>query len=127
METNQRQFSRSTLQVKALLKPTGTTEQYETRVLDLSMNGARLSPVECVRKGALCDLALVLDGGVESIVLEVSGNIIRADAEETVLAFSALELDSIPHLQELILYYSADPDKVESEFDSHIGLKSLQG
>lgn len=126
MNDNQRRFSRSALQVRAILKPAGTTEEHETTVLDLSMNGARLQPVAIIDKGALCDLELVLDGGGDTpLIIETTGTVTRTDEEATVLAFTALEMDSIPRLQELILYYASDPDKVEAEFDAHLGLKPM--
>ncbi len=55
--------------------------------------------------------------------LQVGGQVARVEAEGIGIRFTEVPLDSLDDLRNLILYNSPDPDQVEREFGSNLGLK----
>ena len=57
------------------------------------------------------------------IRLEVTGKVSRVDDDGMAIEFTGVPLDDLEHLRNLIRFNAEDPNAVEDEFDSHIGLK----
>ena len=124
-ESESREFSRSPVNVKSLVRlESGVL--VEGLIQDVSMNGVlfkaeRLLPIDtCVR------LVLILEGGQGELKIDTHGIVRRLDEGVMAIQFQNIDAESIEHLRRLVLYNAIDPDKVDREFQQHIGLKSAE-
>lgn len=93
--------------------------------IDVSMSGVRLSYGDPVPPaGSLCMVSLFLQPlDEQSIVIEAAGKIVRSDSGSIAVEFTGLDPDSFYHLRQLILNNAGDPEKAESQFDAHWGIR----
>lgn len=93
-----------------------------TAVRTLSMNGMFVLTEEQLEEGSEWEITISL---VEhEIEIELLGKVVRNYPEGVAFQFTKiLGAESYAHLRNLVLYNAADTDKVESEFDSHAGIK----
>ena len=124
-ESESREFSRSPVNVKSLVRlESGVL--VEGLIQDVSMNGVlfkaeRLLPIDtCVR------LVLILEGGQGELKIDTHGIIKHLNKNIMAIQFQNIDAESIEHLRRLVLYNAIDPDKVDREFQQHIGLKSAE-
>ena len=88
------------------------------------LTGLYLFCPESLPLGKACQVTLFLGEGQSQIHIEAKGRVIRTD--DTGMGIALTEImgaDSFDHLRNLVMYNSACPNLVESEFKSHIGLK----
>ena len=117
---NRREFTRVRIQLDAEISAddkasiNGVAE-------DLSLNGLYIPSTGKLPIGTECVIAPVLDG--RDIRLEVAGKVTRQNEGGMAIEFTGVPLDDLEHLRNLIRFNADDPNTVEDEFDSHIGLK----
>lgn len=93
---------------------------------DLSLNGCFVTGVPAPPTGCPCRAVLHLDGRGGSLIVTAEASVVRAGADGFALHFHELvELESYEHLRHYIRWHAADPDQVEAEFDSHLGLRRI--
>jgi hypothetical protein len=117
---NRREFTRVRIQLDAEISAddkasiNGVAE-------DLSLNGVYIPSSGKLPIGTECTIALFLDG--RDVRLEVMGKVTRQNDGGMAIEFTGVPLDDLEHLRNLIRFNADDPNAVEEEFDSHIGLK----
>lgn len=77
--------------------------------------------------GSDCKLSLLLGGKEDPVRIDVGGKVARVD--ETGMGLEITEIvgmESFEHLRNLVLYNSSDTDRVEEEFQEHLGLKQRE-
>jgi hypothetical protein len=117
---NRREFTRVRIQLDAEISAddkasiNGVAE-------DLSLNGVYIPSSGKLPIGTECTIALFLDG--RDVRLEVLGKVTRQNDGGMAIEFTGVPLDDLEHLRNLIRFNADDPNAVEEEFDSHIGLK----
>lgn len=93
---------------------------------DLSLNGCFVTGVAAPPLATPCRAVLYLDGREGSLAVAAEASVVRAGPDGFALHFHELvELDSYEHLRQYIRWHAADPDQVEAEFDSHLGLRRI--
>ena len=90
---------------------------------DVSMNGLFVVTDQRVPAGTDCQVTihLVVPGGGHRI--GVAGHVTRIADDGFAVEFSEIPIDDYDHLRNLVLYNSEVVDRVEEEFDGHLGLK----
>ena len=74
--------------------------------------------------GSLCMVSLFLQPlDEQSIAIEQREKLSRSDSGSIAVEFTGLDPDSYYHLRQLILNNAGDPEKAESEFDAHWGIR----
>jgi len=117
MTENRRQFSRIHFATDARLFLQGT--QYPAEILDLSLKGALIRPVEALppSDGAHAVLQIRLDHQGTSIRME--GHISHHEASHYGFTCREIDLDSITHLRRLVELNLGDASLLEREL-SHL-------
>ncbi len=121
-QMNARGFSRSPVHIRAEVRlPSGVL--LEGQVRNVSMSGIWFAMERALPIGNPVKLDLVLDTGKHEQRIQTHGKIARVDEGGVAIQFEDVDLDSLPHLQQLVRYNAANVEKVEKEFASHIGLR----
>ena len=55
--------------------------------------------------------------------VEVSGEVARKTEGGLAIEFEEIDVESVEHLHNLVLYNSDNPEEVEHEFAEHMGIK----
>ncbi len=93
---------------------------------DLSLSGIFSACEEGPSPGTSCCVRLYLGERSSGICIEAVGEIARVDDGGIGIAFSEIiGADSFHHLRQLVLLNSQDPDAVQQELDTHVGIKPL--
>ena len=118
--SNQREFTRVPIQVRAEVKGGGLTIT-RSPTQNVSLKGMFVACPEQLPVGTECQLTLFLGDG--DIQIQAEGTVIHSYPEGLALQFTRiLGLDSFEHLRNLVLYNAPDPDQVENEFDTSTGI-----
>ena len=117
---NKREFTRCRIHVEVEVS-TDDRASISGKVEDLSLNGAYVPCTGRLPVGTNCKVELILDG--QNIRLIAEAVVSREDERGIAVEFRGIPLDDLEHLRNLIRYNADDPNLVEEEFDSHIGLK----
>ena len=117
---NRREFTRVRIQLDAEISADDKASIGGV-AQDLSLNGVYIPSTGKLPIGTECTIALFLDG--RDIRLEVLGKVTRQNDDGMAIEFTGVPLDDLEHLRNLIRFNADDPNAVEDEFDSHIGLK----
>jgi len=118
-----RRFSRIFFNVRARLE-SGERAFELSRIANLSVGGCL---VECdvlegdLKPGQECVFKILLDRMAPPV--QITGEIVRVKEGELGLKFTAVDPENLFHLQNIIRYNAADPDKIEEELSAHPGLK----
>lgn len=120
-ENNSREFTRIPLQRPAELSADG---QVVLRCMtrDLSLNGVYIDAPTPLKVGTECQLTIAFGEPAEAGTVTIKGHIARSDCEGTAISFMAIKLEDYHRLRELVMYNAPDTQRVEDEFDSHLGL-----
>jgi len=118
--SDHREFSRIPIQVRAEVTGGGQVIS-SSGTHRLSMKGMLLACEERLPDGTPCGISLFLgDGGLR---IQAEGRVVRAYPEGLGLQFDRiLGLESYEHLHKLLLYNAPDPEVVEGEFETALGL-----
>lgn len=93
---------------------------------DVSLNGCFVPCAQPPPEGTHCTATLHVDGRGGAIRVSAHAEVIRVRNDGFALHFhELLELDSLEHLRNLVLFNAEDPNQAETEFDSHLGLKRV--
>ena len=117
---NRREFTRVRIHVEVEVSADDRATISGT-VEDLSLNGAYVPCTGRLPVGTACKVELMLDG--RDIRLSAEAQVSREDDRGIAVEFKGIPLDDLEHLRNLIRYNADDPNQVEEEFESHIGLK----
>jgi len=118
-----RRFSRIVFNVRARLEA-GDRVFELSHIANLSVGGCL---IECdVREGDFelgqeCVFKIFLDRMAPPV--QITGAIVRVKEGELGLKFTGIDPENLFHLQNIIRYNAADPDKIEDELSAHPGLK----
>jgi hypothetical protein len=122
MDNCRREFSRISLQLEVCLRLEDGSE-IRGEGTDLSLRGVFCETAETVPAGTLCKVKLLFDTGDNTLEFEAAGRVARATEPGLALEFTGLEIESYHHLRNLIRLHAPDPDVVDHEFATHVGLK----
>lgn len=116
-----REFSRVAIRLRAEITANGKVHRDGT-MENLSLKGGFYRVPDPPRDGVPVDVLLHLEG--TEITVHARGFVVRAGPAGCALQFTEIiGLDSLEHLRNLILFNSPNPQQVEQEFRSHLGLK----
>jgi len=119
---SKREFTRVPVHIWGTFKD-GDRELVTADVTSLSLRGCYASTFEAIPAGEVHSLLLFTDDDRHALHITVQARIVRSDEDGMGVEFIEMPLESYDHLRKLVLLNAADPEKVESEFRSHIGLK----
>lgn len=91
-------------------------------IANLSVGGCQLDVGEKITKGTECSLLISLNPADRRMNVEVGGEVVRCDDGVTGIKFTSITPEALIHLQNIIRYNAADPDRIEEEIDEHPGL-----
>jgi hypothetical protein len=118
---NQREFTRVHVQVEVEVTALGRTIR-SSQPQDLSLKGMLVRTDERLPEGTACEVRLVL--GDERTEIRAGGLVVRIYKEGFAIQFTRLiGLESFEHLRNLVLYNAADAERIEQEFQTHLGLR----
>ena len=121
-----REFSRSPVTARAQVRlESGVL--VEGRAHDVSLNGVLFYSDQLLPVGNAVHVTLVLNGGNGEYRIETEGHVVRVLEAGVAIEFTEVDADSIEHLRKLVLLNAIDADKVDEEFESHVGLKPRGG
>ncbi len=119
-----REFSRVPIRMRAeLIVGRQVIVCNETR--DISARGAFVRTKTRLPVGTECEIHLELGAPPTILRVHTVGRIVRSDQDGLGLRFDSMDVESFQHLRNLVLYNSSTPERVQQEFESHIGLKPL--
>ncbi len=117
-----REFSRSHVSVNAELR-TQCGLVMVGAVRDVSMKGVWVAYERTLPRGTPVKVALLLQDAEEKHRICAQGHVVRADINGIAVEFEDVDAEGLEHLRRLVLYNAEDTDRVETEFDSHLGIK----
>jgi hypothetical protein len=117
-----REFTRVGIEIKATVQAQGE-EIISTGTHDVSMKGLLVKGKTDWPIGTECDIHLILEGQSPPVNIEVKGKVQRITEGGIALLFTEVGLEAYEHLHNLVMLNADDPDKVEQEFNNHLGLK----
>ena len=121
MPDEKRRFTRIPFKTKAEM--TVNNILYSADEVDNLSIGGCLLPVKAdLEPGVECDLKIVLTGTHSDLSVKVRGKVIRCESGTLAIRFTAIEPDSLFHLQNIVRYNYPDSDKIEQEIRNHPGL-----
>jgi hypothetical protein len=120
--TTRREFTRVPVHIWGTFKD-GERELLTAEVTTLSLRGCYASTFEALPMGTASALTLFTEDDETALHITVAARVVRSDEDGMGVEFTEMPLESYDHLRMLVLLNSSDPDKVEREFRSHIGLK----
>lgn len=118
---NQREFTRVHVQVVVEITALGRTLS-SSQPQDLSMKGLLVRTSDHLPVGTPCQVKLLL--GETGVEIQAEGEVVRDYPEGFAVQFSRiLGVESYGHLKNLVLYNAQDTERVEREFQGHLGLR----
>jgi hypothetical protein len=121
--SDHREFSRVAIAIRAEARGGGQCI-VSTASHRLSLKGMLLVCGERLPEGTDCTITLHLgDGGLQ---IQAEGRVVRAYPEGLAFQFTRiLGLESYEHLRKLLLYNAPDPEVVEGEFETSLGIHRI--
>ncbi len=117
-----REFSRVDIKIRATVQAKGK-EIVSTGTHDVSMKGLFVRGKADWPIGTECEIHLFLEGQNPPVNIEVKGKVQRITEEGIAILFTEVSLEAYEHLHNLVMLNTDDPEKVEQEFSTHLGLK----
>ncbi len=121
VSAEKRRFSRVIYDVHAKLA-VGEQTFEPGHIDDLGIGGCLLPLRVAPALGSPCRVAIFLSGEKSEPAVRVQGEVVRADSGQVAIKFTAIDPDSLAHLQNIVLHNSPDADKAEEEIRHHPGL-----
>ncbi len=90
---------------------------------NLSLNGLLLEVSLPTLVGKSCSVTLSLPAEPEPLRINAKGIIVQSQKGKMGIQFTSVDCEDFDYLRNLILYNASDPIRIETEFDSHLGLK----
>ena len=117
-----REFSRIETHIQAKIVADGK-EIVSERTRNISMKGIFVETDAQLEVGTECEIHMFLEGKSIPVDIMVKGRVQRVTDEGMGCMFTEVGLDAYEHIHNLILLNTEDPEKIEQEFKSHLGLK----
>jgi hypothetical protein len=95
----------------------------EGRSRDVSLNGLWFASERSLPVGNTVKVMLVLNAGGTEHRIEVHGHVVRVDEGGVAVEFTEIDSDSVDHLRRLVMYNAESAEQVETEFNSHLGIR----
>ena len=95
----------------------------QVTTLDISMGGALVEYDGDIDEGSHCQLVISLVNNPELNKITVLAHVARKDGNKLALEFDSVDVDSYQHLEKLVLLNATDPESVQDELNSHLGIK----
>lgn len=119
---HRREFSRVAVSPNIELTVAGVLVA-DAQVDNLSLRGLLVRSDERPEPDSSCGLVLRLGGTAAEV--RATGRVVRTTDHGFAVRFiEIMGLDSLEHLRNLIRYNSHDPNRVEQEFTTHLGLEA---
>ncbi len=119
---NRREFTRVPLHFAVRVE--GNEEKTCGEMRNLSLRGLFLVCDQEFTVGESCNLRLELGTGDNAIQLGITGKVVRLDDDGVGVEFLSLDsVDTLGHLQNLVLYNSGNPEETEKEIHQHKGIQ----
>ena len=119
---NRREFTRVPLHFSVNLE--GNEDKTCGEMRNLSLRGLFLVCDQEFEIGETCELRLELGTGDNAIQLGITGKVARMDEDGIGVEFISLDsVDTLGHLQNLVLYNSGNPEQTEQEIRQHTGIQ----
>lgn len=123
--SDQREFSRSSILVRSELRlDSGVLVEGQAR--DLSLEGISIETDQSVPVGNPVKMTLLLDAGQGPLRIETAGEVVRVSEKGVAIRFTKIDAESLEHLRRLVMFNTDDVDRVEQEFDAHIGIRKIE-
>lgn len=117
-----REFSRSEVAARVEVRlESGVLVEGQAR--DVSLNGILFSTERSLPMGHPVSVTLVLEAGTWEERIETAGYVARTGERGVAITFTSIDAESMEHLRRLVLYNADDADRVDDEFQAHVGLK----
>lgn len=111
--TNERRFSRVPFRIEAEVQSDHGIFYGDVR--NLSLKGAFITVPESHPLGEKVDIKIFLAHDDPVVMIEVLGEVVRADPEGIAVRFTRVDLDSFTHLRNVVALNSGDDDAVMDE------------
>lgn len=121
MVEDKRRFSRIFFQMAAELTVPGALYRVE-RIANLSVGGCLFEIAEDIPVGTECSVLVILNPADRRMNVEVAGEVVRSGKQTVSVKFTAIDPESLNHLQNIIRYNAPDPDQIEGEIKDHPGI-----
>ncbi len=123
MEQDKRRFTRIFLPFPVILNLEQGESQPVKQVKNLSVGGCLLNVTQSAEEGRNCLVTIYLsDEGDDGPFIQAQGRVVRQVDDDIAITFTAIDPESLFHLQHLLLYNAPDPDQIDSEIKSHPGI-----
>jgi hypothetical protein len=90
---------------------------------DISIKGVLFDTERSLPIGSKVKVNLVLDSGQEEFRLDLEGVVARITEHGVAIEFTEIDVGSVEHLRNLVLYNSPDTTQTDKELAATIGLK----
>ncbi|MBU0481685.1 MAG: PilZ domain-containing protein [Proteobacteria bacterium] len=109
--------------VRVTFKATARLRFSENRLYDncatrnISVSGVLVDDVTGVGQGEKCDVEFHLSGRTSTLVLEMSGEVVRVDENSVALQFFGVDQDSFCHLQNIVYFNYKNPGELGEGYE----------
>ena len=114
---NRRGDVRVTFRATAKLRFSGDRVFDDCETRNISVSGVLVDDVKGVERGEKCDVEFHLSGRTSTLVLEMSGEVVRADGSTIALQFFGVDQDSFCHLQNIVYFNYKHPGELGDGYD----------
>ena len=122
MATEQRRFSRIRFATPVQVQ-VGRTVYSVNQLANLSIGGCQLEiESSSLSAGAECLVRIALLPEDRRMDVVIGGKIVRSEGPVHSIQFLSIDPESLHHLQNILRYNFADPDRIEDEIGEHPGL-----
>ncbi len=123
MEQDKRRFTRISLPFPIIFSLENGESQVVQQIKNLSVGGCLLTLARVPETGRACTVIINLsNAGEDGPCIRAQGTVVRRIDEDIAIQFTAIDPESLFHLQHLLLYNAPDPDKIDSEIQLHPGI-----
>lgn len=88
-------------------------ERIPGRIINVSLTGILCTTGRPLLRDEACTVVIALQ---DDLHITVEGKVLRAGAEETAIAFTAMDEESFAHLKKVVQYNTGDADRIDREF-----------
>ena len=90
---------------------------------NISLRGLFMPTDRSVPVGSACDVTVHLGGRDRGLALEIKGEVARCEEGGVGIRFDEITYEAFQHLQKIVFFGSSDPDTIENEMGTHLGLR----
>ncbi len=125
MQNEKRKFSRIRLEFILTLTLNDGSVHHVEKFEDISIGGCLVPTKKEYQDNTTCTVTINLGDSIanDSPKIEAKGHITRHNDEKTAIQFTAIDPESLFHLQNIIRYNAPDPDRIDDEIQQTKGLK----